>query len=167
MSGRNQRNFQSWVMPVKHLLIVSAVVCLLATLATWALGFVAMAAPQPVSTAAPESEAAVEETAVTPSPPGTPAAVAEPPPVIATSEPTADAPVPTPAAAQTRYTIREGDTLGAIARVYGVSVEDLVAVNGLDDPGTILAGQTLIVPRVHREDAKGVVGHSVSALQIL
>jgi len=44
------------------------------------------------------------------------------------------------------YTIQEGDTLGAIAQAFGVSVEDLIAVNGLANPDVLSVGQTLIVP---------------------
>lgn len=44
------------------------------------------------------------------------------------------------------YTIQEGDTLGAIAQTYGVSVEDLIAVNSLTDPDVLHVGQALIIP---------------------
>ncbi len=46
------------------------------------------------------------------------------------------------------YTVQEGDTLGAIAQTYGVSVEDLIAANGLTDPDVLQVGQTLIIPGV-------------------
>lgn len=41
------------------------------------------------------------------------------------------------------YTVRAGDTLSHIAQTTGVSVDDLVALNGLDDTGFILEGQAL------------------------
>jgi len=44
------------------------------------------------------------------------------------------------------YAVQEGDTLGAIAQTYGVSVEDLMAANGLADPNVLHVGQTLIIP---------------------
>jgi len=44
------------------------------------------------------------------------------------------------------HTVQKGDTLGAIAQAHGISVEDLIAVNGLTDPNLLYAGQTLIVP---------------------
>ncbi len=47
---------------------------------------------------------------------------------------------------RTTYTIHSGDTLAGIAKFYGVSVADLMDVNGITDPGSITAGQVLIIP---------------------
>lgn len=56
-------------------------------------------------------------------------------------------PVPSPTAGGPLvYTIQEGDTLMAIARTYNVTIEDLMAANGLVDPNTLHVGQTLIIP---------------------
>ena len=44
------------------------------------------------------------------------------------------------------YTVQPGDTLSAIAVQYGVSINDLMAVNGLSDPDSIFAGQQLRIP---------------------
>ena len=44
------------------------------------------------------------------------------------------------------YAVQEGDTLGAIAQTYGVSVEDLIAANDLADPNVLSVGQTLVIP---------------------
>jgi LysM repeat protein len=44
------------------------------------------------------------------------------------------------------YTVQEGDTLGAIAQAYGISVEEILAANGLADPNVLRIGQTLIIP---------------------
>jgi LysM repeat protein len=44
------------------------------------------------------------------------------------------------------YVVQEGDTLGAIAQTHGLSIEDLMAANGLTDPNTLHIGQTLIIP---------------------
>jgi murein DD-endopeptidase MepM/ murein hydrolase activator NlpD len=52
---------------------------------------------------------------------------------------------------QTIYTIRAGETLAAIARRYGVSVDAIVAANGLVDRNDIQAGQQLIIPAVLSE----------------
>jgi LysM repeat protein len=41
------------------------------------------------------------------------------------------------------YTVAPGDTLFAISRNTGASVDDLVAMNNITDPDVILAGQTL------------------------
>ena len=53
-------------------------------------------------------------------------------------------PSPTPPAPLV-YTVQEGDTLGAIAQTYGVSVEDLMIANGIADPHVLHPGQTLII----------------------
>jgi D-alanyl-D-alanine carboxypeptidase len=42
--------------------------------------------------------------------------------------------------------VQEGDTLGAIAARYGVSVEAIAAANGIADPASIQVGQVLVVP---------------------
>ena len=57
-----------------------------------------------------------------------PAAPAQPPPVAST------------------YTVVSGDSLSRIAGRLGVSLTDLIAVNGIADPSLIFPGQVLIVP---------------------
>ena len=52
----------------------------------------------------------------------------------------------TPISTPLLYTVQAGDTLGAIALTFTVSIDDLVAVNGLTDPDVIYAGQTLTIP---------------------
>lgn len=42
-----------------------------------------------------------------------------------------------------QHTVRTGDTLAGIASIYGTTVEDLIALNELQAPYTIFAGQTL------------------------
>lgn len=44
------------------------------------------------------------------------------------------------------YTIQAGDTLFAIAKKYGTTVEKLVRLNGLENPNLIRVGQVLKVP---------------------
>jgi len=44
------------------------------------------------------------------------------------------------------YTVQPGDTLGAIAQAYGISVGDLMAANDLTDPNVLHVGQTLVIP---------------------
>ena len=44
------------------------------------------------------------------------------------------------------YTVVPGDTLGAIAARLGVSLDALVAVNGITDPNRLSVGQVLIIP---------------------
>ena len=54
--------------------------------------------------------------------------------------------VPEQADAPGPYTVQPGDTLSAIAVVYGVSINDLMAANGLNDPDSIFVGQELRIP---------------------
>ncbi len=44
------------------------------------------------------------------------------------------------------YTVERGDTLGQIAKDYGVSVGELVDTNNIDNPDLIYPGQILIIP---------------------
>ncbi len=44
------------------------------------------------------------------------------------------------------YTVRKGDTALEIARVHGVRLQDMIAVNNLDARATIYANQTLRIP---------------------
>ncbi len=44
------------------------------------------------------------------------------------------------------YVTEEGDTLGAIAIQFGVSVEDIQSANGIGDPALLRVGQELIIP---------------------
>ncbi|GAB4526451.1 MAG: hypothetical protein Kow0063_00730 [Anaerolineae bacterium] len=60
----------------------------------------------------------------------------------ARSTPTAPAATPTPVL----YVVQQGDTLGAIAIRFGVSVEAIQAANGIDDPARLRVGQELIIP---------------------
>lgn len=44
------------------------------------------------------------------------------------------------------YTVREGDSLGGIAQLFGVSQVTLAAMNGITNPNLIIPGQTLVIP---------------------
>jgi LysM repeat protein len=44
------------------------------------------------------------------------------------------------------YTIHAGDTLAGIANFYGVTINDLMEVNGITDANSIRPGQVLIIP---------------------
>lgn len=45
-----------------------------------------------------------------------------------------------------KYVVQAGDTLMAIARRFGTTVEELVALNGLANPDSLALGQELVVP---------------------
>ena len=55
-------------------------------------------------------------------------------------------PTTVPAKTEVTHVIREGDILTAIAEQYGVTVEDLCRVNGIEDPNLIHVGETLRIP---------------------
>ena len=68
----------------------------------------------------------------------TPTATPAPSPT-ATPVPTADGPL--------EYTVVEGDTLYGIADSFGVSIEDLLAVNGLTEDDLLHPGDVLVIPQ--------------------
>lgn len=47
-------------------------------------------------------------------------------------------------------TVNPGDSLWAIAIRYGVGVDDIARLNGLDDPSRLVPGQALLVPVLER-----------------
>jgi len=46
----------------------------------------------------------------------------------------------------TRVQVRQGDDLNKIARRYGVPIQAVAAVNGIDDPKAVRPGQSVIIP---------------------
>ncbi len=46
----------------------------------------------------------------------------------------------------TRVQVRQNDDLRSIARRYGVPVQALAAINGIEDPGSVRPGQSIIIP---------------------
>ena len=69
--------------------------------------------------------------------------VAGPTPVPTVPGPT---PVPPPPGGVTLYTVQWGDSLYAIAGRFGVTIDAIVAANGLANANWIWAGQVLIIP---------------------
>lgn len=49
------------------------------------------------------------------------------------------------------YLVKKGDTVGEIARAYGLKVSDLIAANNLDSKGTIYVNQKLRLPLPDRK----------------
>lgn len=45
------------------------------------------------------------------------------------------------------YLVRNGDTAGAIARMHGISLQDLILANQLNSRATVYAGQNLRIPK--------------------
>ena len=52
---------------------------------------------------------------------------------------------PTPTGQATTYTVQAGDTLSKIASLYGVTVDQLIAWNNVENPNIIHVGQVLVV----------------------
>ncbi|MBN1205018.1 MAG: LysM peptidoglycan-binding domain-containing protein [Myxococcaceae bacterium] len=67
------------------------------------------------------------------------------PPAPAPVPPPAPAPAPSPGS-QTTYTVQPGDTLSAIARRFGTSVQAIAQANGITNPDRISIGQRLTIP---------------------
>jgi nucleoid-associated protein YgaU len=53
------------------------------------------------------------------------------------------------------YTLKEGDTLFSVARKYNVHYERILKANGLESPGAVQPGQTLMIPPASWEPAAG------------
>ncbi len=59
----------------------------------------------------------------------------------------APAPVTRPANGEVlKHTVTSGESLGVIARKYGVSVGELAAANSITDPSKVRVGQQLVIP---------------------
>ena len=54
--------------------------------------------------------------------------------------------IPLPTPTPTIYEVKRGETLGTIALQFGVSVEAIIAVNGITDPNRVSVGQKLVIP---------------------
>jgi LysM repeat protein len=67
----------------------------------------------------------------------------------AAETPTA-APTPTATTVPDVHTVSAGETLTSIARRYGLTVGQLMAINGIDNPDELIAGQVLLSFRQRR-----------------
>ncbi len=52
--------------------------------------------------------------------------------------------IPTPVPRE--YTVKDGDTLSAIAARFGATVDDIIALNNIADPNALQVGQNLLIP---------------------
>lgn len=83
-------------------------------------------------------------------PPAEPTVAGQPPEgeqpdsVAATAVPEGESPVTVPE--NTVHVVKGGDTLFRLALIYGVSVEEIAAANGLTDVDTLKVGQELTIP---------------------
>lgn len=56
----------------------------------------------------------------------------------------------------TRVQVRQGDDLNSMARRYGVPIQALVAVNGIEDPKKVRPGQSIVIPTYVYSDRNGL-----------
>ncbi len=98
-------------------------------------------APAPAPAPSPVAVPTTPKPVVTPTPAPTPAPT-QPKPVVTPAPVPTPAPAPVPTVTPT-YTIKSGDTLGAIAARNGTTVAALASLNGIADPNKIKAGATI------------------------
>lgn len=102
--------------------------------------------PSPAAQEPPAQKPAVEEKLVVATPAPKPAA----PVLVAKAESDIETPKCPPSATRTDsaevYVVRPGDSLGRLAREFGVSVKSLVALNDIENPSLIKIGRKLRVP---------------------
>lgn len=107
-----------------------------------------------LQTATAEAAATAIPTATATQPPPTATATPIPPtptPLptstpLPTETPTPLPPTATPTPTPIRHVVEEGDVLWNLARQYGVTVDDIVAANELEDPNSLSIDQVLIIP---------------------
>lgn len=75
------------------------------------------------------------------------------PPTMTQNRPTDTPVVPTPNPTRPAvqqdsglYSVQPGDTLGTVAQLYGITIEQIVAANTTIDPNTLEVGQLLTIP---------------------
>jgi LysM repeat protein len=68
-----------------------------------------------------------------------------------------DTPTPTATPTPIIYVIKKGDTLLAIAREFGVSVQNIQEINGITDPRRLRINQEIVIPPKEGEDEPTVV----------
>ncbi len=73
--------------------------------------------------------------------------VAAPAPAATAAPAKAAEPAPARAGGSgTRHTVKSGESLGGIARTYGVKAADIAVANNISDPAKIRAGMELVIP---------------------
>lgn len=75
----------------------------------------------------------------------------------------AAAATPPEADSPTQYEVQKGDTLHKIANSLGLSLEDLVNANDIDDPNVIIAGVELVLPTANTAELNPVEANAVEA----
>jgi LysM repeat protein len=115
------------------------------------------AEPAPAKPAEPASAPAAKPAEAVPAPapktaPSLPAAETV---ETVVAEPPAAPPAATAPAGGTTHVVGRGDTLTRIAKKYGVSVQAIMAANGMKDADRLEAGKTLTIPAAGSGSASG------------
>lgn len=92
------------------------------------------------------------------SPSSTPLSTETPPP----SPTPTTTPVP-PTATPVVYTVQSGDTLASIAERFGVTVEDVLAVNTIDNPDSLSIDAELVIPVNDEDSSESAVAEADTA----
>ncbi|MCZ7571949.1 MAG: LysM peptidoglycan-binding domain-containing protein [Ardenticatenaceae bacterium] len=77
----------------------------------------------------------------------TPVATAIPTAPATSTVPPSPTPVPSPTPRVVIHVVQQGETLLAIAEQYGVTVPEIVELNGLTNPDALQIGQELKIPQ--------------------
>jgi LysM repeat protein len=83
----------------------------------------------------------VVETAVTPTLPLATSLIPENAAAVST-----ETPEPEPSSSQPIHIVKAGETLGSISEFYDVTLDDIMAANGINNPNIISVGQELLIP---------------------
>ncbi len=65
---------------------------------------------------------------------------------VASPTPAPPSPTAGPVGAPTTYKIQPGDSLSSIAQKFGITVDDIVKANNIENANEIYAGQEIIIP---------------------
>jgi len=148
MNSKNMIVWQRWVAVGLLVCLAVGVMAVVVGCTRSKSGGLPTAAPTATGTISP-ADVSASPTVV--SAETTPTSGMPPTPTTAPAEPTSTSP---PAPTDTpilpgalTHTVRAGDTLYSIAALYGVTVDEIKALNNITDPSTLSVGQVLIIRR--------------------
>jgi len=147
MSETPQKHHHRLFKTLVGLLGISILFFVVANLAIWATAVPVLVHPSPAD-AAPEAEPTLEPALPT-SVITVPIAATPMPRPTQSLDPTEEPQETEPGAELAFHSVRPGETLAIIARTYGVSANDLAALNDIPNPDLIYAGQKLRLPAGH------------------
>ncbi|MBV6657229.1 MAG: peptidoglycan DD-metalloendopeptidase family protein [Devosiaceae bacterium] len=105
-----------------------------------------VARPAPIQTQPLTTASVSAPQPLAPQPLATPVAVTPAPTALPAASAAAPRPMGWSGVGGTRVQVQPGETLFSISRRYGVPVQAIQDANGISDPGTVRAGQQLVIP---------------------